>query len=172
MISIFYKHMKTKVFIFSLLLLTVTAASAQSRSDRLYDVFKNKPGVTYFAITKDLQDAFNIELKDEGKNINGDIHEIRLMSYNPEKGTLKGNEFSKKTADMLSSVCKHLDSTDQDDDAEIWMMGNKRKASEFHILVPGEDEDSRCFLISFYGDFDITDAEGIKHMGAKLSLDF
>ena len=164
--------MKTKSVIFSLLILFVTAASAQRRSDRLYDVFRNKPGVAYFAITKDLQDAFNIGLEDEGKNINGDIHEIRLMSYNPEKGPLKGNEFSKKTADMLSSMCKHLDSADLDDGAEIWMTGNKRKASEFHILVPGEDEDSHCFLISFYGDFDITDAEGIKHLGAHLSLDF
>lgn len=69
-----------KYFLFSALVLRTSVLRAQSKADRIFDTFRNKPGVTYLAFTKDLKDAFHINLEDEGKEIKGDLHEIRLLS--------------------------------------------------------------------------------------------
>jgi sulfur transfer complex TusBCD TusB component (DsrH family) len=146
---------------------------AQSKSDRIFDTFRNKPGVSYFAITKDMKDAFNIDLKDQEKLIKGDLSEIRLLAYNPIKGNLTSGEFLKKATNLLPAASyQHLKADDQDSDAEIWMLGNKKKASEFHIFIANEERDGRYFLISFYGDFLVDDAESIREVGAHLSVDF
>lgn len=149
------------------------SVSAQSKSDKIFDTFRNKPGVSYFAFTKEMKDAFDINLEDEGKEIKGDLHEIRLLSYNPAKGNLNAGSFMKKATNLLPAASyEHLISADKDSDAEVWMLGNKKKASEFHVFVTSKDQEGFCFLISFYGDFFIDDAEGIKEIGAHLSLDF
>lgn len=149
-----------------------SVADAQSKADQIFDTFRNKPGVTYFAFTKDMKDAFDINLEDEGKEIKGDLHEIRLLSYNPAKGKLDGEGFLKRAVYMLPGSYKQLVTAGSgDDDAEIWMLGNKKKASEFHVFVKNGNHEGMCFLISFYGDFFMDDAEGIKSIGTSLSLD-
>ena len=149
-------------------LLTAPALMAQSKTEKLYDAFRNKPGVSYFAFSKDLTNAFNIDLDDEGKTVEGDINEIRLLTYNPNKGQLSNNGFLKKTADLLPPSCKLVE-TDADDNAKIWMIGNRRKATEFHILIGGDTPGSMSFLISFYGDFDIKDLDGLKATGKEMA---
>lgn len=151
-------------------LLTAPALMAQSKTEKLYDAFRNKPGVSYFAFSKDLTNAFNIDLDDEGKNIEGDINEIRLLTYNPNKGQLSNIEFLKKTSGLLPSSCKLVE-TDADDNAKIWMLGNRKKASEFHILIGGDNAESMSFLISFYGDFKVKDLDGLKAMGHEMAND-
>jgi len=151
------------------LVFSLSGVYAQSRADQIFDTFRNKPGITYFAFSKDMKDAFNIDLEDEGEEIKGDLNEIRLLTYNPAKGKLSSDGFMKKAIDMLPESYKHL-KTD-DGDAEIWMLGNKKKASEFHVFIANKEHDGLCFLISFYGDFFMDDAEGIKNMGTSLSVD-
>jgi len=168
--------MKTSLIRGTLLICLVFAAYglfAQSKADRIFDTFRNRPGVSYFAVTKDMKDAFNIDLKDEEKLIRGDLHEIRLLTYNSAKGGLTSGEFFKKATSFLPAASyQHLVSDDQDSDAEIWMLGNKKKASEFHVFIMNDETDGRCFLISFYGDFLIDDTESIRELGAHLSVDF
>lgn len=165
--------MKTIAYIiFLCMTFGVSAVYAQSKADKIFDTFKNKPGVTYFAFTKDMKDAFDINLGDEGKEIKGDLHEIRLLSYNPAKGKLNSEEFLKELADMLPGSYKKLvTGGDGDDGAEIRMLGNEKKASEFHVFIKNGNHEGLCFLISFYGDFLMDDAEGIKRIGTNLSLD-
>ncbi len=166
------KPMKTKSIKTSLFLLFVLIASVvlgQSKSDRLFDTFRNKPGVTYFAFTKNMQDAFNINMDDDKGNIKGDLHEIRFMSYNPEKGSLSGSEFVRKAKNLLPSAYSQMDLDDDDDDTEIWMLGNKRKASEFHLFIKGREPESFQIIVSFFGDFDIDDAKGVKEIGLNFS---
>lgn len=162
-----------KLIVFVFLISGTYSLSAQSKSDKIFDTFRNKPGVSYFAFTKEMKDAFDINLEDEGKEIKGDLHEIRLLSYNPAKGNLNAGSFMKKATDMLPAASyEHLISADQDNDAEVWMLGNKKKASEFHVFVAGKEQEGFCFLISFYGDFFVDDVEGVKELGTHLSLDF
>lgn len=162
--------MKTRRSIF-IILVTLFAGGnlmAQSKSDKLFDTFRNKPGVIYFAFNKSMDDAFNIDLDDEGKTVEGDIQEIRFMTYNPEKGQLGVKEFCRKSSDLLPSAYKLVE-IDGGDHAQIWMLGNSRKAKEFHVLVGGGDQSDLCFWISFYGDFDVNDLDGIKEVGLEMS---
>ena len=165
--------MKTRNAVLCLLVLLLAFGQslvAQSKSDRLFDHFRDKPGVSYFSINKSFKDAFDLDLDDGGKTIEGDIHEIRLMSYNPEKGAFSTSEFMRKSTGLLSPAYKLVES-DDDDDAKIWMLGNRKKASEFHILIVGDNPQSMSFWVAFYGDFDIKDLDGIKTMGHEMASD-
>ncbi|WP_430972700.1 DUF4252 domain-containing protein [Sunxiuqinia rutila] len=153
------------------LLLASTTVMAQSKCDKLFDTFQNKPGVTYFAFNKSMTDAFNIDLDEEGKTIKGDLNEIRFMSYNPEKGQLTGTEFIRKATGLLPGAYDRIVEVDDENNAEIWMLGNKRKASEFHVFIRNESDDDMQFLISFFGNFDVEDVEGIRKIGLNLSDD-
>lgn len=151
------------------LIFAETGLFAQSKSDRLFDTFRNKPGVTYFAFTKNMNDAFNIDL-DNDKNISGDLQEIRFLSYNPQKGGLSGPDFMHKAIGMLSHSYKQMMSVDDDSDVEIWMLGNKRKAKEFHVFVHNKSSEDLQFVVSFYGDFDIKkDMDGIREISMSMS---
>ena len=161
--------MKTVKMTIALLFLFVSGiVVAQSKSDKLFDMFRNKPGVTYFAFTKNMTDAFDIDL-DDGKTITGDLNEIRFMSYNPKKGELSGSDFLRKTVGLLPGAYDKIVSVDDENDAEIWMLGNKRKASEFHVFVHNDSPENMQFVVSFYGDFDIDDVDGIREIGLNMS---
>ena len=108
------------------LLLAGLLASGQSKSDKMYDVFANKDGVTSFSFSKDMIDGIDIDLGDEDeKNVTGDLHRIRFMSYNPGKGSLKGSEFTKKAIALLSAKYKKYEDDDEDSDATIYLLGGK-----------------------------------------------
>ena len=151
--------MKTiTTFLFALgLLLAGLLASGQSKSDKMYDVFANKDGITSFSFSKDMIDAIDIDLGDEDEqNVTGDLHRIRFMSYNPEKGSLKNSEFTKKAIALLSGKYKKYEDDDDDDsDAEIYLLGGKRKYSECHVFITSENPEGNSFVVSFFGDFNV-----------------
>ena len=118
-----------------------------------------------------MQDAFNIDLDDENKTITGDLHEIRFMSYNPDKGDMSGKSFLTRAMDMLPSAYDKLDLEDDDDNVVIWKLGNKKKVSEFHVFIKSDSPNGFHFLVSFFGDFDVKDADGIKSIGLSFSND-
>jgi hypothetical protein len=150
-------------------MLICTGLFAQSKSDRLFETFRNKPGVTYFAFTKNIADAFNIDLDDEGKSITGDLHEIRFMSYNPVKGNINGPEFMERATGLLPSAYAKVVEKDHENNAQIWMLGNKRKASEFHVFIQNKSEEGSQFLVSFFGNFNIDDMDKVREIGLSMS---
>lgn len=153
------------------LMLSTLLCFAQSKSDKIYDAFEDQDGVTSFTFTKNMTDAFNIDLGDDGdeKQVSGDLHEVRFMSYNPEKGELSGDAFIRKSIAMLPSQYKKYEDDDQDSDTEIWLLGNKRKYSECHVFIRNESVKGNSFLVSFYGDFTVDDLEGLKKTGKGIS---
>ena len=163
------KTIQTKLTLTILLMVACTALFAQSKSDRLFDTFKNKPGVSYFDFNKNMQDAFNIDL-DEGKTITGDLHEIRFMAYNPEKGELDGHEFLRKAIGLLPAAYDRLASVDDESNLDIFVLGKKHKAKEFHVLVHNDSPNGRQFVVSFYGDFDLKkDVDGLREISISMS---
>ncbi len=159
-----------RIIIIVALVLIAGAAAAQSKSDKVFDAFRNKPGVSYFSFNKSMQDLFDINLDEEGKNIKGDVNEIRFLSYNPEKGKLTGSEFISKASGLLPRAYDRVVKADAENQSEVWMLGNKRKASEFHVFIRNESDDDLQFLISFYGDFDIDDIDNVREIGLNMSL--
>ncbi|SHJ74034.1 protein of unknown function [Tangfeifania diversioriginum] len=160
----------TKVIFIIGFLLASLLLSAQSKSDKIYDTFSGKEGVTNFSFNKNMIDAVDIDLNDENQHVSGDLHEIRFLSYNPEKGELSGPEFLEKAIALLpSSYKKYEDPEDDDSDAEIWLRGRGKKYSECHVFIKNEDPEGNRFVISFYGDFNVDDLDGLKKVGKDFS---
>lgn len=145
-------------------------ALAQSKSDKVYDYFSNQDGCFELSFSKSMIDAIDIDLDEEGKTVTGDLNRVRFLSYNPEKGSLNGPAFIKKVKSLLPSSYKKL-KLDDDDDLEIWALGNKKKATEYHLFIKSESENSMHFFISFFGKFNVNDMDGIKEIGLHLSND-
>lgn len=146
--------------------------NAQSKSDKLYESFADKDGVTNFSFSKNMVDAINIDLGDEEneQNVTGDLHQVRFLSYNPKKGNLSGSGFYKKAIGLLpSQYKKYEDSVDADSNTEIWLLGGKKKFSECHLFIKNESDDQMCFVVSFYGDFNVNDLDGLKKTEADIS---
>ena len=143
-------------------------ANAQSKSDKMYDVFSGNDGVSSFSFSKSMIDAIDLDLGDDDeKNVTGDLHKISFMSYNPKKGNLSGSDFINKATSLLpSQYYKFKDEEiDDDEDVEIWLLGKKKKFTECHVFVKNEDDDQMRFIVSFYGDFTVTDLDNLREKG-------
>lgn len=105
------------------MLIVVQLVSGQSKSDKIYDVFSGKEGVSNFSFSKSMIDAIDIDLGDD------------------------------------------------ESDAEIWLLGGKKKFSECHVFINNEEDDQMRFVVSFYGDFTVNDLEGLKKTGKGFSND-
>lgn len=144
---------------------------AQSKSNKIYDYFSSQDACFELSFSKSMIDAINIDLDEEGKTITGDLNRVRFLSYNPEKGNLTGPAFIRKASSMLSSGYKKIKLDDDDNNLEVWALGGKKKASEYHLFIRSENENSMHFLVSFFGNFTVKDMDGIKKMGIQLSND-
>ncbi|HYQ57298.1 MAG TPA: DUF4252 domain-containing protein [Draconibacterium sp.] len=152
------------------LLLAGLLASGQSKSDRMYDSFANNDGVTIFSFSRDMIDAIDIDLgEDDEQNITGDLHQVKFMSYNPEKGSLKGSDFTTKAIAQLPRKYKKYKGDNDDSDAEIWLLGGRKKYSECHVFIANENPGGNSFIVSFFGDFTVNDIDKLKSQGQDMS---
>lgn len=167
--------MKTITIIFTILfLLASQMVSAQSKSNKMYDAFANKDGISSFSFSKNMIDAINLDLgeDEDEKTVTGDLTQIRFMSYNPDKGDLSGPDFVNRAIGYLpKSTYKKFEDDEDDSDAEIWLMGKKKKFQECHIFVKNDEADGMQFVVSFFGDFTVNDLEKLRKTGEDFSED-
>jgi len=164
--------MRTITTVISAFILLITQlVTAQSKSDKMYDAFANKDGISSFTFSKNMIDAIDIDLGEEGeeKNVTGDLHQIRFMSYNPIKGDLSGQEFMEKAKNYLPKILYHKFEDEDDSNAEIWLMGGKKKFQECHVFVRNERDNQMQFVVSFYGDFTVNDLYKLRKTGKDFS---
>src|SRR5690606_5758810 len=134
--------------------------------------FSSNNAITSFTFSKNMIDAIDIDLGENGdeKNVTGDLHQIRFMSYNPEKGDLSGPEFLEQAKGYLPKISyKKFEDDDEDSNAEIWLMGGKKNFQECYVFVRNEDENQLRFVVSFYGDFTVNDLEKLRKTGKDFS---
>lgn len=165
--------MKTFSTILSIVILLISQmVFAQSKSDKMYDAFASKDGISSFSFSKNMIDAINIDLGEDGdeKSVTGDLHQIRFMSYNPEKGSLSGTDFIERAIGYLPKpfYFKYEDD-EQDNDAEIWLMGGKKKFQECHVFLRNENENQMKIIVSFYGDFTVNDLKKLRKTGKEFT---
>ena len=163
-----------KITLAAVILIASQFSNAQSKSDKMYDVFSGNDGVSSFSFSKSMIDAIDLDLGDDDdeKNVTGDLNRIRFMSYNPEKGNLSGSDFIKKAIGFLPSQYKKFeDESDDDEDVEIWLLGKKKKFTECHVFVKNDNDDQMRFIVSFYGDFTVNDLENLREKGKGFSDD-
>lgn len=165
--------MKTITTVLTVALLFLSQISgAQSKSDKMYNAFSSNDAITSFTFSKNMIDAIDIDLGENGdeKNVTGDLHQIRFMSYNPGKGELSGSEFLEQAKGYLPKISyKKFEDDDEDSNAEIWLMGGKKNFEECHVFVRNEDEKQLQFVVSFYGDFTVNDLEKLRKTGKDFS---
>jgi len=165
--------MKTiSTILFTAVLLISQMVFAQSKSDKMYDAFANKDGISSFTFSKNMIDAINLDFGENGdeRTVTGDLHQIRFMSYNPEKGSLTGEQFCEKAIGYLPRTSYHKFVDDEpDNDAEIWLLGGKKKFQECHVFVRNENCEGMQFVVSFYGDFTVSDIDKLKKTGKGFS---
>lgn len=165
--------MKTIRFILAVcLFIFAYVSNGQSKSDKMYDAFSDMDGVTSFSFSKNMVDAVNIDVGDDGdeQKVTGDLHQVRFMSYNPKKGELSGSEFTRKAIGSLpKSAYKKYDGKDMDDDTEIWILGRKRKFSECHVFTGNNSPNQIRMVVSFYGDFNVNDINELKSRSEEYS---
>ena len=163
--------MKKTIIVLVLALTTTFWVGAQSKSDKMYDAFSGKEGVSNFSFSKSMIDAIDLDFGDDDeKKVTGDLHQISFMSYNPEKGELSGPDFIKKAIGMLPAQYKKYEDMDDDDsDAEIWLLGKKKKFRECHVFIKNEEADQMRFVVSFYGEFNVNDLDNLKKQGEVFS---
>lgn len=164
------KTITTIIFALAFLLASLLT-SAQSKSDKIYDVFSGRDGVSNFTFSKNMIDAIDLDVSDDDdeRKVTGDLHKIRFMSYNPTKGDLSANDFTKKAIGMLPAQYKKFEDEDGDDDAEIWLLGKKKKYSECHVFTKGENNKNFRIIVSFYGDFNVDDIDKLREKGKDFS---
>lgn len=154
------------------LLIAGFVSKGQSKSDKMYDVFSNSDGVTSFSFSKNMVDAINIDVGEDGDEqmVTGDLHQVRFMSYNPKKGELTGTEFTDKAIAYLPKTrYKKYEGDNTDNDTEIWLLGKKKKFSEFHVFTGNNNNDQIRIVVSFYGDFNVNDIESLKSRSKGFS---
>ncbi len=148
-------------------------AGAQSKSDKMYDTFANKDGISTFTFSKNMLDLIDLDLGDDDneRNVTGDLHQIRFMSYNPEEGEISGPEFIKEAIALLPvHYKKYIDNdVDENEQTEIWLLGKKNKFKECHVFIKNNDADAMRFVVSFYGDFTVNDLKKLKQTGEDFS---
>ena len=167
--------MKTTFLTFISIVLFLLAGNAQSKSDKMYDVFSNHDGVTDFSFSKSMIGGINFDVDNDGdeKQVTGDLNRIRFMSYNPQKGDISGDDFIEKAIGYLpKSVYKKFEDNDgEDDNTEIWLQGKNKNFSECHVFVNNENENGLRIVVSFFGDFKVDDIKGLKKAGKNFSDD-
>ena len=164
--------MKTIIAIFFAIgmLLASLVTDAQSKSDKMYNAFNNKEGVTNFSFSKNMVDAVDINLDDEFENnVIGDLYQVRFMSYNPKKGDISGTDFTKKAIGYLPKSAYKKYEDEGENDSEIWLLGRNKKFKECHIFTKSEHDDQLRFVVSFYGDFKVNDLDILKNTGESIS---
>ena len=149
----------TRFLLVSLFVIAFLSVNAQSKSYKMYDVFSGRDGVTNFTFSKN----------DDDKNVTGDLHQIKFMSFNPKKGNMSGPEFTKRAIKLLPSQYKKYVDDDEDSDAIIYLLGGKKKYTECHVFTTNEHENQLRIIVSFYGDFNVSDIDELKKKGKEFS---
>ncbi len=164
--------MKQAILIVIFVCAAATFVGAQSKSDKMYDTFSERDGISSFSFSKSMIDAIDLDLGDDGdeRNVTGNLNRIRLMSYNPEKGEMSGHGFIKKAISLLPAQYNKFEPDDDGDmDVEIWLLGKRKKFQECHVFVESDSPGGMRFVVSFYGDFTVTDLENLKEAGKGFS---
>lgn len=163
--------MKNILLIIVAFLVLPFVGNSQSKSDKMYDTFSNSDGVLNFSFTKNMLDVVVLNIGDDGdeRKVTGDLHEVRFISYNSNKGRFSGNEFIKKAISFLpnSSYKEYKDGNG--DDAWIFLMGKRKKFKECHLFIGNNDQNNLRFIISFFGDFRVEDLDGLTAIGKNMS---
>jgi hypothetical protein len=154
-----------KLGIFLAVLLSSILGFAQSRSNKVYDMFSGKDGVSSVSLSKSAIAPYDIFFDDDTKKVIYKMDRFRFLTYNENKGRLRADDVFERIVNELNSVeyftidpselnCKNCKGNWNDENTRLFGRGNRSSMDEFHILVI---DNNTCLLFSFYGNISIED---------------
>jgi len=154
-----------KLGIFLAVLLNSLLGLAESKADRVYNMFNGKEGVTSLSFSKSAIKPFEIFFDEESKKVIYKMEKIQFLTYDQNKGELSSNDAFNRILKELSGNGYFLidpDKIDCEDCKTNWKNenirlignGNESNMNEFHLLVIDNDS---CLLFSFFGEITIED---------------
>ncbi|QZE13880.1 hypothetical protein K4L44_15225 [Halosquirtibacter laminarini] len=164
--------MKNTILSLFLLLLS-TAVNAQSKSDDIYDSIEASDAATYMEMSRPFISMSSTNLGAQQAEIVNHIDEVRFIHYDISKGDLKPT-FEKFVCKAFSKrpfkdydIVKEMNIDRSDISFNSWVINEKSKIHEFHILITPDEEKQGAFLISYYGEFGNLELDYLKAMAMK-----
>jgi hypothetical protein len=158
-------------------ILTSLFAHAESKSDKIYNLFSGKEGVTYFSFSKSVVKPFEIFLDDESKKVIYKMDKVRFISYDHKDGKLSTQDVSDKIIrvfteneyfEMNPEEFKiKSDEGNVDGHIRMFGLGDKSNMDEVHIFIK---ENNDCLLFSFYGKITIEDLKYCKRLSKSIKV--
>lgn len=158
-----------KLGILLAMLLASVTGKAQSQSDKIYEMFSGKDGISSISFSKSAIKPFEVYLDDKTKKVLYSMEKIRFLHYNAKKGKLSAlNVFSRVKSELNGvdyfEIDQHEISTEHNDFSEfdqiaLYGRGNRYEMDEFHVVI---FEDETSILLSFYGPITVED---LKELG-------
>jgi hypothetical protein len=154
-----------QIGIFLATMLSSLLGLAESKSDKIYDLFSGKEGVTTMSFSKSAVKPFEIFMDEKSKEVIYKMEKVRFMAYDENKGSLSSaNAYDRILKGLESNEYFFVDPNEFNSkdgnikiEAEKVKMigrGNKQKMDEFHVVILDK---SSSILFSFYGDITIKD---------------
>jgi hypothetical protein len=154
-----------KIGIFLAVMLSSLLGLAESKSDKIYEMFNGKDGVSSVSFSKSAIKPFEIFFDDESKKVVYKMEKIRFMSYDQSKGDISTNDVFNRILKEFNGIsyflidpdeidCENCKTDWNEDNVRLIGHGNRTTMNEFHIVVI---DNNSCLLFSFYGDITIDD---------------
>jgi hypothetical protein len=158
-----------QIGIFLAAMLSSLLGLAGSKSDKIYDLFSGKEGVTTMSFSKSAVKPLEFFLDENSKEVIYKMEKVRFMAYDENKGTLTSSNVSDRILNGLGSdeyfVIDPDDINAKNNNIEMKAekvrligRGSKQKMDEFHVVLLDK---SNCVLFSFYGDITIKDLKAL-----------
>jgi hypothetical protein len=158
-----------KLGILLAMLLASVTGKAQSQSDKIYEMFSGKDGVSSISFSKSAIKPFEMYIDEKTKKVLYNMEKIRFLHYNGKKGKLSAlNVFSRMKSELNGvdyfEIDQHEISTKHDDFSDFDQIGffgrgNRYEMDEFHVVI---FDDETSILLSFYGPITVED---LKELG-------
>jgi hypothetical protein len=167
-----------KLGIFLAVFLCTLMGFSQSKSNKVYDMFSGKDGVSSISLSKSAIVQFDLFFDDDTKEVVSKIDRFRFMSYDENKGKLRSYQVYERISTEFSSVdyfsidpseldCKNCSDKWNNNEVKLWGRGDRVSMSEFHILLT---DNNNCLLFSFYGDITIDDINKCADFGNTAQM--
>jgi hypothetical protein len=154
-----------KLGILLAIMLSTLLGLAESKSDKIYDMFNGKDGVSSISFSKSAVKPFEMFFDDESKKVIYKMEQIRFLAYDQDKGDLSSENVFTRILKELNGKgyfeidpkeidCKNCKIDWSEDKIRLIGHGNKLSMNELHIIAI---DNKSCLLFSFYGDISIDD---------------
>ncbi|HNW50812.1 MAG TPA: hypothetical protein PKH79_07010 [Prolixibacteraceae bacterium] len=168
-----------KIGILLATLLTSLLGLAESKSDKVYDLFNGKDGTTSLCFSKSAIEPFEIFLDDESKKVIYKMEKVKFLAYDENKGDLSASDVFNRIDKILSNDkyftidpdeinCDDCHADWKKENVRIIGHGEKKAMDEFHILVK---DNNSCLLFSFFGNITVADLKYCTKFSKSVKID-